>query len=216
MRIRDARYLASATDTGQLPPPAFAEVAFAGRSNVGKSSLMNMLLRRKKLVRTSGTPGCTRAINLFRVELAEPEATLDFVDLPGYGYAQRSKAERKSWGKLIEDFLANRPGLRGVVCIVDVRRGFEPDDLELIEFVEHVGVRPILVATKLDKLRANEQKLRLLALGKEMGRPVHGVSAETEEGREALFTAILRIAAIGPTAKQKGEDATADSEISEI
>ena len=118
--VLDARFLASATELSQLPPPAFAEIAFAGRSNVGKSSLINALAQRKKLVRISGRPGCTRGINLFRLRVRLPgegdadaaEGELDFVDLPGYGYAQRSKAERRSWGPLIESFLSQRPGLR--------------------------------------------------------------------------------------------------------
>ena len=107
MDVLDAEFVAGATALGQLPAPTFAEVAFAGRSNVGKSSLINNLVQRKKLVRTSSAPGCTRAINIFRVRLRTDgdEAHLDLVDLPGYGYAQRSKAERKAWGPLIEGFL---------------------------------------------------------------------------------------------------------------
>jgi len=141
MDVLDAEFVAGATALGQLPAPTFAEVAFAGRSNVGKSSLINNLVRRKKLVRTSGAPGCTRAINIFRVRLRtnDEEAHLDLVDLPGYGYAQRSKAERKSWGPLIEGFLSERPGLRGAVVIVDIRRGTQDDDLQLLEFLESVG-----------------------------------------------------------------------------
>ena len=106
VEVRDARFLSAAMALGDLPPPAYAEIAFAGRSNVGKSSLINCLVARRKLVRTSRTPGCTRGINLFRVELGgDAPATLDLVDLPGYGYAKRSKQERRSWGPLIERFL---------------------------------------------------------------------------------------------------------------
>jgi GTP-binding protein len=197
VKIRDARFLASATKATGLPAPVFAELAFAGRSNVGKSSLMNALVQRKKLVRTSGTPGCTRALNLFRIELLEPEATLDFVDLPGYGYARRSKTERKGWGTLIDDFLKTRPGLRGVVCIVDVRRGFEDEDRELIGFLDHIKQRAILVATKLDKLPKNKRKLALKKVRDDIGRPVHGVSAVDREGVEPLWNALLRASSIG-------------------
>lgn len=199
VKIRDASFLASANIVTGLPAPVFAEIAFAGRSNVGKSSLMNGLVERKKLVRTSGTPGCTRALNLFRIQTLEPEATIDFVDLPGYGYARRSKTERKAWGQLIEKFLVTRPGLRAVVCIVDVRRGFERDDRELIEFLDHIGKRSILVATKLDKLPRNEQKLALQKVSKPMGRPVHGVSSIKRDGLEKLWRTLLRAASIGET-----------------
>ncbi len=197
MKIRDARFLASATTTSALPAPVFAEIAFAGRSNVGKSTLMNALVQRKSLVRTSSTPGCTRALNAFRIELVEPEASVDFVDLPGYGYAKRSKSERKAWGDLIEDFLKTRPGLRAVVCIVDVRRGFEEDDQELLAFLDHIDVRAILVATKLDKLPKNQRKLAVKKVSDAVGRRVHGVSGADKEGTGALWRTLLRAASIG-------------------
>lgn len=197
MQVNDARFVAGATRLEQLPPPAFAEIAFAGRSNVGKSSLINCLVNRRKLVRTSGTPGCTRAINVFRVTL--PGAEIDFVDLPGYGYAQRSKQERRSWGPLIESFLRERPGLRGVVVIVDVRRGLEDDDRQLVEFLDHVEREPILVATKLDKLAASKRKPALARLRADAGRRVHGFSASEAIGRDDLWRELLRRAAVEPT-----------------
>jgi GTP-binding protein len=197
MKIRDARFIASAPSTDVLPPPEFAEVAFAGRSNVGKSTLINALVGRKKLVRTSSTPGATRALNLFRVELAEPEAVIDFVDLPGYGFAKRSKAERRSWGPLVEGFLAARPGLRAVVCIVDARRGFEEDDLGLLELVALERRVAVPVATKLDKLSASKRKLRLAELSREAGQRVLGVSGTSGDGVDELWRAVLRIAAVG-------------------
>ena len=202
--VRDAHFVASATDLERLPPPVVAEVAFAGRSNVGKSSLINGLLQRKKLVRTSNTPGATRGINIFRVGLrvtgdegdAPHDAELDFVDLPGYGYAKRSKAERRSWGPLIEGFLANRPGLRAVVVIVDVRRGLEDDDRELLEYLQAIGSQAILVATKVDKLPKNKRKLAIQAVGE---RPrAMGFSAETGEGRDRLWGRLLRTAHLIP------------------
>lgn len=204
MDVLDAEFIAGATGLEQLPPPVFAEIAFAGRSNVGKSSLINSLVRRKKLVRTSSAPGCTRTINLFRVRLRteETEAHLDLVDLPGYGYARRSKAERKSWGPLIEGFLEQRPGLRGAVVIVDIRRGLEPDDAQLIEFLESIDVTPILVATKIDKLPASKRKPAVAAFRRQLNHPVVPYSSVTGEGRDLLWKRLLRVSRIEEAAAE--------------
>lgn len=199
MNVLEADFIAGATALEDLPPPAFAEVAFAGRSNVGKSSLINNLVQRKKLVRTSSDPGCTRAINIFRIRLRdedENEARLDLVDLPGYGYARRSKAERDAWGPLIEGFLSGRPGLRATVVIVDVRRGLEDDDRQLLEYLESVGVTALVVATKLDKLPASKRKVALSAVRASAGVPVIGYSAVSGEGRDYLWKRLLSAAAI--------------------
>jgi GTP-binding protein len=199
MDVLEAEFIAGATDVAQLPAPTFAEVAFAGRSNVGKSSLINNLVSRKKLVRTSSSPGCTRAINIFRVRLRTEsgEAHLDLVDLPGYGYAQRSKAERKSWGPLIEGFLSERPGLRGAVVIVDIRRGVQDDDVQLLEFLESVDVTPIVVATKIDKLPASKRKPALSKLRNQLGGlrlvPYSSVSGD---GRDLLWKRLLTVSSI--------------------
>ncbi|HJL18327.1 MAG TPA: ribosome biogenesis GTP-binding protein YihA/YsxC [Sandaracinaceae bacterium LLY-WYZ-13_1] len=200
MEVLDARFVASATRQDALPAPAFAEVAFAGRSNVGKSSLINELLGRRKLVRTSSTPGCTRGLSLFRARLRPrpgEEAYLDLVDLPGYGYAKRSKAERRSWGPMIEGFLEQRVGLRAVVVIVDVRRGPEEDDEGLLEYLAHLGIPAIVVATKLDKLPANKRKPALAKLRPRLGQRPVGFSAVTGEGAELLWARILKAASIG-------------------
>ena len=198
MDVLDAEFIAGATALAQLPAPTFAEVAFAGRSNVGKSSLINNLVLRKKLVRTSSAPGCTRAINIFRVRLRTDgeEAHLDLVDLPGYGYAQRSKAERKAWGPLIEGFLSERPGLRGAVVIIDIRRGVQDDDKQLLEFLESIGIAPILVATKLDKLPASKRKPAIAKLRNQVGRPVTPYSSITGDGRDALWKRLLQVSSI--------------------
>jgi GTP-binding protein len=198
MDVLDAEFVAGATALGQLPAPTFAEIAFAGRSNVGKSSLINNLVRRKRLVRTSSAPGCTRAINIFRVRLRtnHEEAHLDLVDLPGYGYAQRSKAERRSWGPLIEGFLSERPGLRGAVVILDIRRGVQDDDLQLLEFLESVRVQPIVVVTKIDKLPASKRKPAIAALRRELDRPVIAYSSVSGDGRDALWKRLLSVSSI--------------------
>ncbi|MCU0671351.1 MAG: ribosome biogenesis GTP-binding protein YihA/YsxC [Myxococcota bacterium] len=203
IEVLEAEFIAAANALDQIPAPVLAEVAFAGRSNVGKSSLINALTNRKKLVRTSSTPGATRGINLFRLRLRVPTegepvlGEMDLVDLPGYGYAKRSKTERRSWGPLIEGFLRSRAGLRAVVVIVDARRGPEEDDAELIEFLEHIGRTPIVVATKLDKLPKNQQKLAVEEVARVTGRRVFGFSAETGQGRDPLWRAILKYSHVG-------------------
>lgn len=192
-QVVKAEFVAAAGDVKGLTPPALAEVAFAGRSNVGKSSLLNAMMQRKSLARTSSTPGCTRSINIFHVETHDKLA-VDFVDLPGYGYAKRSKAEKTGWGAMIEGYLRERPTLRAVVLLVDIRRGLEPDDLELVEFMKSPRAVPsnkpvevIVVATKLDKLSKNERKPALEALAKKTGVKAIGFSAVTGEGREELW-----------------------------
>ena len=193
-KIKSARFIAAATHVAELPPPLFSELAFAGRSNVGKSSLINSMLMRKKLVRTSSTPGCTRGLNLFRIEL--DQGVLDLVDLPGYGYAKRSKQERLSWGPMIEGFLAGRAGLRGIVLIIDIRRGLLPDDQELLTFAKHIGREVLVVATKLDKLPRGKQKPALLEITKQLGGAPLPYSSETGAGRQELWQAVLAMAAI--------------------
>jgi len=191
--VLDARYLGSGTTAEELPGPALPEVAFAGRSNVGKSSLLNALLGRRALARTSKAPGRTQKINLFELRLET--ARVVFADLPGYGYAARSKEERKSWGPMIEHYLLSRPSLRALVLLVDVRRGVEPDDIELVEFWAQTKKPLVLVATKMDKLSKAQQlpaltKLRLAAKEGIQTRAI-GFSAETDIGRAELWRAIM-------------------------
>lgn len=207
LRIVSAEFVAGAGPGGTLPAPVGAEIAFAGRSNVGKSSLINTLVQRKGLVRTGATPGLTRQVNVFEARAADG-TVLHLVDLPGYGFARRSKAETASWATLIEAYLGTRSTLAVVVLIVDVRRGLEPDDQELVEFIDAARppsrrpVEVVLVATKLDKLPRSQQRPAIDRMRKDTGRKVFGFSAETGHGREELLRA-LRRAALGeplPTA----------------
>jgi GTP-binding protein len=193
--VTRAEFLAAATQARGLPAATLPEIAFAGRSNVGKSSLLNALVARKKLVRTSRTPGCTRQLNLFAVELkrkGEPHAMV-LTDLPGYGFASRSKGEKESWGPMIEGYLLKREALAGLVLLVDVRRGIEDDDRELVEFWEQTEKPLVLVATKLDKLPGSKQKPALAALSRAAGARVVGFSAETGAGRDELWRRLLAI-----------------------
>jgi GTP-binding protein len=199
-RVVSAEFLAGATRAEQLPAPQLAEVAFAGRSNVGKSSLMNAMLQRNKLVRTSSTPGCTRQINVFGCKTVDGLG-LHLVDLPGYGYAKLSKAEKSTWGKMLEGYLRSRATLRGVVLLVDARRGLEEDDTQLLDFMRDARgpetaspslpeVARIIVATKLDKVPLNQRKPLLMAFKKASGVTPLGFSAVTGEGRPELWKRI--------------------------
>lgn len=188
--VTEAEFLAAATLSEGLPEAVLPEIAFAGRSNVGKSSLLNTMLSRKKLVRTSRTPGCTRQINLFRAKVSDGTEVV-FTDLPGFGYAKRSKGEKVSWGAMIEGYLLGREALKALVLLVDVRRGIEEDDAQLVEFWEQTKKPLLIVATKIDKIPASKRRLEVVALGKKSNLRVVGFSAESGEGRTELWKKLL-------------------------
>jgi GTP-binding protein len=206
--VLTAEFLAAAAGPSSFPPPALAEIAFGGRSNVGKSSMLNALMQRRGLVRTSSTPGHTRSVNVFHA-VTRNGLDLQLVDLPGYGFAKRSKSELKQWGPLLESYIQGRPTLRAVVVLVDVRRGVEDDDVQLLEFCNapRPGNAPLVtlvVATKLDLVPKAKRKPTLAALAASMPREarsrVIGFSAETMEGRLDVWKAIDRLVR-GPTAE---------------
>lgn len=151
MNIHNASFLISAVKPNQYPSDGRMEFAFAGRSNVGKSSLINKILNRKSLARVSGTPGKTVTINFYNID-----DTIYLVDLPGYGYAQRSKTEIEKWGKMMEDYLANREPLVQTILLVDSRHKPTKDDMQMAEWIRHYHDRLIVVATKMDKLKKSE------------------------------------------------------------
>jgi len=199
MRVVEATFVAGAVDATSFPTPTHFEVAFAGRSNVGKSSLLNSMMDRRSLARTSRTPGCTRQLNIFEVRCADGLA-LRFVDLPGYGWARRSKDERQQWQKMIEGYLLTRASLRAVVLLVDVRRGVEEDERQLIEFLrvprpvsEAKPLSVVLAATKIDKLSASTRKPALEQVRRAAAAPVVGFSAVTGVGRAELWERIRQV-----------------------
>ncbi len=162
MIIKSAEFIKSAVKPSQYTEPVFPEIAFAGRSNVGKSSLINTLVNRKKLVKTSSKPGMTQLINFFIIN-----NNISFVDLPGYGYAKVSKKIRKTWGKMIELYLATRRNLLGLVLLIDIRRGPEKEELELIEWLKQRRINVVIVFTKADKLsKPKQQKAVAVSLKK--------------------------------------------------
>jgi GTP-binding protein len=192
--IVEARFAAGARSMGELPPPLQNELAFAGRSNVGKSSLLNALMNRRNLARTSSTPGCTRAINFFEVRTRE-DSWLTLVDLPGYGYANRSKTERRSWGELIEGYLLERPVLRSVAILVDVRRGLEFEEQELLKMLADAApgrdaLRTLIVATKLDRLPKGQRASAVAKLGVD-ARKVVGFSTAIPETTDAVWRRLV-------------------------
>lgn len=195
-RVLDAQFVAGATKIELLPAPTKIEVAFAGRSNVGKSSLMNALLERKNLVRTSSTPGCTRQISLFDIKTRQG-TELTWVDLPGYGYAKRSHSERDSWGDLIDHYLLGRATLRLVLALVDLRRGVEEDDLGLLELLKKPSLVPrppvyvLRVATKVDKVPSAQRKPTFERLRKEQPGRWSAFSTDLPETHVQLWRSIF-------------------------
>jgi GTP-binding protein len=191
-KIISAEYSLSAHRGDQCPPGELPEVAFLGRSNVGKSTLINTLLGRKKLVRTSSRPGCTRALNFFLIN-----RRWNFVDLPGFGYAEVPKDLKAGWGRLVLDYLDRRETLAAVVFLQDGRRRPGTEELFLWEFLRDRGRRVIPVLTKADKLKQGERtrQLRhfsegLAAIGVDPG-DVIWFSALTREGRDRLWDRLL-------------------------
>jgi len=197
MIIKSAEFITSATKPSQYPTVALPEIAFAGRSNVGKSSLINTLVNRKHLVKTSSTPGRTQLINFFDIN-----RRMGFVDLPGYGYAKVPVSVRKKWGPMIETYLSDRATLRGVVVIMDIRRIPRQEELNLLGWLNHYAIASILVLTKTDKLSKNKQARQHDLIVRTLERPKSDLilfSAKTRRGRDALWNAILALIEIKDT-----------------
>ena len=190
MKIISAQFLTGAVSCRQYPDYGYPELAFVGRSNVGKSSLINSLLNRKKLVKTSQTPGKTQEINFFKVN-----NEFIFADLPGYGFARVPQSVQKRWKKMIEDYLLKRKTLLSVVFIIDLRRNPSPLDLDLQGWLEDCGVEYILVGTKADKLSQSEFKKQVSKLNEAYFDNEEGelliYSSKNSRGRNELWNKII-------------------------
>jgi GTP-binding protein len=185
-----AQFLLSAVSAAQFPAPAVPEIAFLGRSNVGKSSLLNALVG-DKAAKVSSTPGRTRAINFFLLSDERQRPRLGFADLPGYGYAKISKSISAEWPKFIEPYLADRATLRLCICLVDSNIPPQPSDRQLVDWLRAAGRDFAVVATKADRLSGNERTRNLQALRKAMELDeVLPVSAKTKQGISELWTRI--------------------------
>ena len=195
MKIISSEFITSAVKPSQYPETTLPEIAFAGRSNVGKSSLINTLVNRKNLVKTSSTPGRTQLINFFHINQA-----ISFVDLPGFGYARVPAAIKKTWGKMIETYLTSRETLKGVVVLMDIRRD-EPNVLEkdLIAWLDFYKIPRIIVLTKADKFSANKRGEHHSKLARALAMPQETVilfSAKTRMGKERLWDELLALCQI--------------------
>ena len=191
MHIHQTTFIKSAVKPADYPPVDLPEIAFAGRSNVGKSSLINVIVERKALVRTSSTPGRTQLINFFQV--TGVPFSLNLVDLPGYGYAKVPLDVKRQWGPMMERYLSGRESLKGVVLILDIRRIPSDEDLQMLEWLRSYRRRPIIVLTKCDKVSKNERTKQTAAIAAKLeidkSLLIH-FSALSKDGRDAVWQAI--------------------------
>ena len=191
MKVLSAEFVLSAKEPAHYPPAVLPEIAFAGRSNVGKSSLINALLNRRGLARTSNTPGRTQEINFFRIN-----DRFAFIDLPGYGYAKVPLAIRKQWGPMVETYLRERDTLRLVVLILDVRRDPSEEDLQLMHWLRCYHIPFVAVLTKTDKVSNNALSNRRRRIAEKIGFPLEtqlaAFSAKTGQGKELLWREIQK------------------------
>ena len=189
MVIRHAELETVCGITSRLPEHTMPEVAFSGRSNVGKSSLINGLLNRKSLARTSSQPGKTQTINFYNVN-----HEVYLVDLPGYGYARASQETKAKWGRMIENYLHSSKQLKAVFLLVDIRHEPSANDRDMYGWIVHQGYDPMIIATKLDKIKRSQiqKQLKILRVGLNLrpGTKIIPFSAETKQGREEIWEII--------------------------
>ena len=188
MIIKIVEFIKSAVKPSQYPEYDFPEIAFAGRSNVGKSSLINTLIQRRNMVKTSSKPGCTQLINFFLIN-----EELSFVDLPGYGYAKVSKKIRSQWQPMINLYLSQRQSLLGLVLLIDIRRDPGKEELDMVDWLESHKMPYLVILTKSDKLSKTKQQKRLLSICSQMNREKNSIilfSAKTKKGRDIILEEI--------------------------
>ena len=182
--------------TSKLPETKRPEIAFAGKSNVGKSSLINALMNRKALARTSSQPGKTQTINFYNINEA-----MYLVDLPGYGYAKVSPSEKVKWGKMIEKYLHTSKDLKAVFLLVDIRHEPSANDKQMYDWILHNVYEPIIIATKLDKLKRSQVQKSIKAVREGLKLPKEGIlipfSAETKQGREEIWNLMDELTGLG-------------------
>lgn len=186
MKITKAEFMTSAVKPSQYPPVGVPEIAFAGRSNVGKSSLINLLMGNKKLAKVSSTPGKTRTINFFNIN-----DDFRIVDLPGYGYAKVSKSQSDDWGPMMESYLSKREDLLKVLQLVDIRHAPSAQDKQMYEYLRYYGLSGIVIATKADKLSRNEMNKNISMIKKELELDrddiIIPVSSLTKQGMDEVL-----------------------------
>ena len=185
MIIKNIEFVKSAVKPSHYPEYDLPEIAFAGRSNVGKSSLINTLIQRKDMVKTSSKPGCTQLINFFLIN-----ETLSFVDLPGYGYAKVSKKIRAQWQPMVDQYLFERKNLLGLILLIDIRRDPKEEEFDLVDWLEAHKMPYLVILTKADKLSKTKQNKRLISICSQLQRDENGVvlfSTKTKQGRDTIL-----------------------------
>ena len=191
MKIKSAEIVISAVKREQYPSEDLPEIALSGRSNVGKSSIINMLVNMRKLARTSSSPGKTQTLNFYNIN-----KQFYIVDLPGYGYAKVSKTSKEQWGKMIETYLTNRPNLLEVFQLVDIRHKPSEQDIQMYEWIKLMGFNNIVIATKLDKITRSQRQKQLSIIRNELKMEDNlliPVSSDSREGKEALWEVITNV-----------------------
>ena len=191
MIIKSAEFITSAVKPSQYSPAVLPEIAFAGRSNVGKSSLINTLVNRKRLVKTSSTPGRTQLINFFNIN-----DEFSFVDIPGYGYAKVPASVKKNWGPMIETYITTRKTLKGVVLIMDIRRIPKQEEMNMLDWLNHYDIPSVPVLTKSDKLSKTRQQKQLKEISNTLSADKDNFilfSAKSRQGKDAVWDAVKKL-----------------------
>ena len=191
MIIKSAEFITSAVKPSQYPPAVLPEIAFAGRSNVGKSSLINTLVNRKRLVKTSSTPGRTQLINFFNIN-----EKFSFVDIPGYGYAKVPASVKKKWGPMIETYITTRKTLKGVALIMDLRRTPGPEEMNMLDWLNHYDIPSVPVLTKSDKLSKTRQQKQLKEISNTLLADKDNLilfSAKSRQGKDEVWDVVKKL-----------------------